>query len=58
MHASTVAQCLRVTAALLGLAVTTTCQLLDDLADRVDPPPLDYAGFDDGYFVPTPRGRA
>lgn len=47
------------TAALLGLAVATTCQLLDDLADRVDPPPLDYAGFDsaDGYFVPTARER-
>lgn len=64
------AQGLRAFTAGAGLAVATVLQLMDDLADRLDPPGLDgHAGFgvrlDDldsrepcGSLVPEPRRRA
>lgn len=64
------AQALRAFTAGAGLATATVLQLVDDFADRLDPPGLDgYAGFGvrlddlhgqepDGYLVPEPRGRA
>lgn len=40
------AEVLRVTAAGVGLAAAIVCEVLDEAADRMDPPPLDgYADF-------------
>jgi hypothetical protein len=55
VHASTVAQCIRVTTSLVGFVVTTALDVADQFADRLDPPPSE----DDGsYFVAAPRERA
>lgn len=62
MHASTVARCIRSAAACVGFAGWELIRLqnwLEEIADRSDPPGLDYAGFDDtdGYLAET-RERA
>lgn len=69
MDLSVLALALRAAAALVDLAGHTVTGVLEQWADRVDPPGLAYAGFDvrldglgpresvDGYYVGT-GGRA
>lgn len=56
------AQVLRAAAAGVGLVAATACTVLDDLADRIDPPGLvgddPWVGFDlESADVPAQRGR-